>query len=106
MTKKYELRLYVTGQTTRSERAIRNLRRLCDENLRGMFEMVVIDVLERPHLAEEDKIIATPTLVKKLPPPMRRVIGDLSDRERVLEGLDLLGFATRIDTTEEKEAKE
>ena len=86
---KHLLKLYVTGQTPRSHRAIANLRKLCDEELGGEYEMVVIDVLERPQLAEDEKILATPTVVKELPTPIRRIIGDLSDSERVLLGLDL-----------------
>jgi circadian clock protein KaiB len=86
---KFLLKLYVTGQTPKSERAIANLRRICEEDLGGRYQMVVIDVLERPQLAEDEKILATPTLIKVLPPPLRRVIGDLSDTEKVLLGLDL-----------------
>src|SRR4051794_11003723 len=86
---KYLLKLYVTGQTPRSQRAVANLRRICEEELQGEYEMVVIDVLERPQLAEDEKILATPTVVKELPTPIRRIIGDLSDSERVLLGLDL-----------------
>ncbi|HEX5271778.1 MAG TPA: circadian clock protein KaiB [Gemmataceae bacterium] len=85
----YLLKLYVTGQTPRSLRAIANLRALCEEELKGEYELFVIDVLERPQLAEDEKILATPTVVKELPTPMRRIIGDLSDSERVLLGLDL-----------------
>ncbi len=91
---KYLLKLYVTGQTPRSLRAIANLRALCEEELKGEYEMVVIDVLERPQLAEDEKILATPTVVKELPTPIRRIIGDLSDSERVLLGLDLRAFPT------------
>jgi circadian clock protein KaiB len=85
----YLLKLYVTGQTPRSQQAIANLRRICEEELDDQFEMVVIDVLERPQLAEDEKILATPTVVKELPQPIRRIIGDLSDTDRVLLGLDL-----------------
>jgi circadian clock protein KaiB len=85
----YVIKLYVTGQTPRSQRAIENLRRICDEELQGRYDLIVIDVLERPQLAEDEKILATPTVVKELPPPIRRIIGDLSDSERVLLGLDL-----------------
>lgn len=85
----YTLKLYVTGNTPRAERAIANLRRICEEDLGGTYEMVVIDVLKRPQLAEDEKILATPTLIKHLPPPLRRIIGDLSDTEKVLLGLDL-----------------
>ncbi len=87
---KFLLKLYVTGQTPRSQRAVANLRRICEEELQGQYELVIIDVLERPQLAEDEKILATPTLVKELPVPIRRIIGDLSDSERVLLGLDLL----------------
>ena len=86
---KFVLKLYVTGKTPRSERAIANLRRVCDEELEGKYEMQVIDVLEHPQLAEDEKILATPTLIKEIPPPLRRIIGDLSDKEKVLLGLDL-----------------
>ena len=86
---KLVLKLYVTGRTSRSERAISNLQRICDEELHGECEVALIDVLERPQLAEDDKIVATPTLVKETPLPLRRIIGDLSDREKVLIGLDI-----------------
>jgi circadian clock protein KaiB len=86
---KFLLKLYVTGQTPRSERAIANLHRICEKDLGGRYQMVVIDVLERPQLAEDEKILATPTLIKSLPPPLRRVIGDLSNTEKVLLGLDM-----------------
>lgn len=86
---RYLLKLYITGKTPRTERAISNLRKLCDEVLAEEYEVEIIDVLEHPKLAEDERILATPTLIKKLPPPLRRVIGDLSDRDRVLLGLDL-----------------
>jgi circadian clock protein KaiB len=89
---KFVLKLYITGRTPRSEVAISNLRKLCEQDLSGQYEMIIIDVLERPQLAEDEKIIATPTLIKELPPPLRRIIGDLSDKEKVLLGLDLLSF--------------
>jgi circadian clock protein KaiB len=85
----YLLKLYVTGRTPRSEKAIANLRRICNEELHGQYEMQIVDVLEHPQLAEDEKILATPTLIKRLPPPLRRVIGDLSDTEKVLLGLDV-----------------
>ena len=85
----YLLKLYVMGQTARSSRAISNLYQLCEEKLSDRYEIVIIDVLERPQLAEDEKILATPTLIKVLPPPMRRIIGDLADLEKVLVGLDL-----------------
>ena len=83
------LRLYVTGRTARADRAIATLRRLCETELKDEYELSVIDVLEEPELAEREKIIATPTLVKRLPPPVRRIIGDLSDKEKVLLGLQI-----------------
>jgi circadian clock protein KaiB len=83
------LKLYITGHTPRSERAIANLNRICDQELGGQYELVVIDVLERPQLAEDERILATPTLIRALPPPLRRIVGDLSDTEKVLVGLDL-----------------
>ena len=83
------LKIYITGRTPTSERAIANLERLCEAEMQGRYKIVVVDLLEHPQLAEEEQILATPTLVKELPPPMRRIIGDLSDKEKVLFGLDL-----------------
>lgn len=83
------LKLYVTGKTPRSERAIFNLKEICENELAGNYKLQVIDVLESPQLAEDDRILVTPTLIKLLPPPIRRIIGDLSDKEQVLIGLDL-----------------
>lgn len=93
---KFSLKLYIAGRTARTEQAISNIRRICEKDLANEYELTVIDVLERPQLAENEKILATPTLVKELPPPLRRVVGDLSDRDRVLVGLDL---AVREDDT-------
>lgn len=86
---KFILKLYIAGRTSRSERAITNLRRICEEELPDKYDLTVIDILERPSLAEEQKILATPMLIKELPPPIRRIIGDLSERDSVLLGLDL-----------------
>ena len=86
---KYLLKLFVTGNTINSERAIKNLKKICETELEGLYKIEVIDIMERPQLAEDEKIIATPTLVKELPAPISRVIGDLSDSEKVLLGLDL-----------------
>jgi circadian clock protein KaiB len=83
------LRLYIAGQTPKSLAAISNLHRICDEHLANCCRIEVIDLLERPQLAEGDKIIAIPTLVRKLPEPMRKIIGDLSDTEKTLVGLQL-----------------
>jgi circadian clock protein KaiB len=95
MSKKYLLKLFVTGQTARAELAIENLRRICEEEFQNQYELIVIDVLQRPQLAEDDKILATPTVIKELPPPIRRIIGALSDKEKVLLGLDLVGQKRR-----------
>ena len=89
--KQYQLRLYVTGETPNSLRAIENLKRLCvDQRLEEEFEVKIIDILKEPQLAEDDKIIATPTLVKSLPPPLRKIIWDLSATDKVLLGLNLV----------------
>lgn len=85
----FDLRLYVAGQTPKSVRAVENLRRVCEEHLAGRYRVEVIDLLEDPRLARGDEIIAVPTLVRKLPEPIRKIIGDLSDTERVLVGLQL-----------------
>jgi circadian clock protein KaiB len=87
---RYVLRLYVTGMTTRSAAAIRNLQAICDERLAGRYDLEVIDIYQQPVLTKGEQIIAAPTLIKKLPLPMRRLVGDMSDRERVLWGLDLV----------------
>ncbi|MGF1481499.1 MAG: circadian clock protein KaiB [Cyanophyceae cyanobacterium] len=88
--KTYILKLYVSGNTPNSVRALKTLRNILDQEFQGVYTLKVIDVQQNPQLAEEDKIMATPTLSKVLPPPVRKIIGDLSDRERVLIGLDLL----------------
>lgn len=86
---KYQLKLFITGQTIRSGRAITNLRRILEKELGMGYELIIIDVLEQPQDAEHEKILATPTLIKEFPPPVRRIIGDLSDTKRVLQGLEL-----------------
>lgn len=86
---RYVLRLYVTGLTQRSAEAITNVRQVCQEQLAGRYDLEVIDISQQPSLARSEQIVATPTLVRKLPLPLRRLIGDLSDTERVLAGLDL-----------------
>ena len=85
----WQLRLYVAGQTPRSVAAFANLKRICEEHLAGEFDIEVIDLIENPRLAKDDQIVAIPTLVRKLPPPIRKIIGDLSDTERTLVGLQL-----------------
>jgi len=89
MAGKYILKLYITGQTSSSMKATQNLKNLLKNELKGVYQLKVIDVLKNPRLAEEDKILATPTLTKALPRPVRRIIGDLSDKDKVLLGLDL-----------------
>src|SRR6476646_6411370 len=86
---KWELRLYVAGKTTKSVAAIKNLNRLCEEHLKGKYVIEVIDLLVQPQLAEGDQIFAIPTLVKKVPEPIRKIIGDLSNEEKVLVGLNI-----------------
>ncbi|WP_158809351.1 circadian clock protein KaiB [Beijerinckia sp. L45] len=85
----YNLRLYVAGQTPKSLAAISNLKSICEEHLAGMYTIEVIDILTSPQLAAGDQILAVPTLVRRLPPPIKRIIGNLSDTERVLVGLDI-----------------
>ena len=85
----WKLRLYVAGQTPKSIRAFANLKALCEGHLKGRYQIEVIDLVEHPQLARGDQIVAIPTLVRKLPPPVRKVIGDLSSTERVLVGLDV-----------------
>jgi circadian clock protein KaiB len=86
---RYVLRLYITGMTTQSTRAIANVKKICEEHLQGRYELEVIDLYQQPKLAKGEQIIAAPTLIKKLPLPLRRIIGDMSKTERVLVGLDL-----------------
>ena len=87
--RKYLLRLYVTGTTGKSLRAIENVRKICDQHLDGRYDLEVIDLYKNLPLARGDQIIAAPTLIKRLPAPLRRLIGDMSDEERVLVGLDI-----------------
>jgi circadian clock protein KaiB len=88
-SRRYVLRLYVTGSTSRSVRALENVRRICDEHLAGNYQLEVIDIYRNLALARGDQIIAAPTLIKRLPAPLRRLIGDMSNEEKVLMGLDL-----------------
>jgi len=85
----YVLRLYVTGMTARSTEAVATIKAICEEHLQGRYNLEVIDIYQHPQLAKDEQIIAMPTLVKKLPAPLRRLIGNLSDVDRVLFGLDL-----------------
>lgn len=87
--KQWELRLYVAGQTPNSLKAFENLKKICEEHLAGQYRIEVIDLIENPTLARGDQILAVPTLVRKLPEPVKKIIGDLSNTERVLVGLDL-----------------
>ena len=86
---KWELRLYVAGKTEKSVTALTNLRKYCEEHLKGQYKIEVIDLLEKPQLAEGDQILAIPTLVRKVPEPIRKIIGDLSNEEKVLVGLNI-----------------
>ncbi len=86
---KFILKLYIAGSTPRSTQAIMNIRRICEENLKGRYELEIIDIYQQPVLAKGEQIVATPTLIKKLPAPLRKVIGDFSNTDRILVGLDL-----------------
>jgi circadian clock protein KaiB len=87
--KKYELRLYIAGKTAKSVSALQNLEKYCEEHLKGQYKIEVIDLLVQPQLAEGDQIFAIPTLVRKVPEPIRKIIGDLSNEEKVLVGLNI-----------------
>jgi circadian clock protein KaiB len=100
----YQLRLYITGHTAKSENAIANLQRICSERLHSQCEIEVVDVLEQPEIAETEKILATPTLVKQSPQPSRRVIGDLSDLDQVIQGLGLQLIPASRKSTEDFQA--
>lgn len=93
---RYVLRLYVTGSTPASTRAIVNIRKICEEHLEGRYDLEVVDLSQQPMLAEGEQILAAPTLIKKLPLPLRRFIGDLSQTERILIGLDLREAAEKV----------
>lgn len=90
MEKKWELKLYVAGKTSKSETALKNLKKYCEEHLKGLYKIEVIDLLKKPQLAEGDQIFAVPTLVRKVPVPIRKIIGDLSNEEKVLVGLNIV----------------
>jgi circadian clock protein KaiB len=97
----YRLRLFISGSTPRSSRAIQNIRAVCDEKLHGRYDLEVVDIYQHPEMLKPDQVIVTPTLVKRLPLPVRKIIGDLSDIDRVLVGLDLIPL-----DASEKPAKE
>jgi circadian clock protein KaiB len=88
--KKWNLRLYVAGQTPKSIVALANLKRICDEHMNGQYKIEIVDLMENPQLAQRDQIVAIPTLVRELPSPLKRIIGDLSNTDRVLVGLDVV----------------
>lgn len=87
---RYVLRLYITGMTPRAQEAIRNIRRICEEELQGRYELEIIDVYQQPELAKKEQILAAPTLIRKLPLPLRRLVGDMSNKEKVVIGLELM----------------
>ncbi|MGN6640025.1 MAG: circadian clock KaiB family protein [Mucilaginibacter sp.] len=89
-SKKWELRLYIAGKTEKSITALSNLKKYCEEHLKGEYKIEVIDLMVKPQLAEGDQILAVPTLVRKVPEPIRKIIGDLSDKEKVLVGLNII----------------
>lgn len=88
-TNTYVLRLYITGSSAKSQRAVESVKKICEEHLRGRYELEVIDIYQKKTLAKDEQIIAAPTLIKRLPLPLRRIIGDMSDKDRILLGLDL-----------------
>ncbi len=88
-TQKWILRLYVAGKTAKSVTAFANLKRICETHLKGQYQIEIVDLIENPSLAKEDQIVAIPTLVRRLPPPLKKIIGSLADEERVLVGLDV-----------------
>jgi circadian clock protein KaiB len=92
----WNLRLYIAGETSRSRAALENVQKICDEHLPGKYHVEVIDLLKHPQLAAGDQIVAVPTLVRRLPPPLKRLIGDLSNAKNVLVGLDLRPAETRV----------
>ena len=104
-TEKYVLKLYITGMTPRSREALRNLRKVCHERLGNNYDLEVIDIYQQPTLAKGDQIIAVPTLIKKLPLPLRRLIGDLSREDRIVLGLDLKPELPLPEYTDEKRTK-
>ncbi len=85
----YVLRLFVTGATPRSTKAIKNLRKICEQELQGRYKLEIVDIYQQPELVKGEQIVAVPTLIKKVPEPLRRLIGDMSDTEKVLKGLNL-----------------
>lgn len=93
----WELRLYIAGKTPKSVSALSNLKKYCEEHLRGKYKIEVIDLLEKPQLAEGDQIFAVPTLVRKVPVPIRKIIGDLSNEEKVLVGLNIISVKSNVD---------
>lgn len=98
---KYVLRLYITGSTPRSQEAIRNIKRICEEELKGRYDLEVIDVYQQPELAKKEQILAAPTLIRKLPLPLRKLVGDMSNKEKVILGLEIMpGKNTGNDGTE------
>jgi circadian clock protein KaiB len=88
-TAEYVLHLFITGATPNSTRAVRNIKEICELHLKGRYELLIIDIYQQPGLAKQEQILAAPTLIKKMPPPVRRLIGDLSERERVLVALGI-----------------
>jgi circadian clock protein KaiB len=98
---RYRLRLFVSGNTSRSTRAIKNIRALCEERLQGRYDLEVIDIYQHPERMKLEHIVVIPTLVKKLPLPIRKIIGDLSDKDRVLVGLDIVGFEPSVKPPED-----
>ena len=101
---KYVLRLYVTGMTSRAQDAIRNIRKICDEELKGRYELEVVDVYQQPELARKEQVIAAPTLIRELPLPLRKLVGDMSNKQKVIVGLEIMP-EKKGDKSDKKEGK-
>jgi len=101
-TERYVLRLYIAGMSPRSVEAIENIKRICEENMRGRYELDIIDIYQQPIFAREGQIVAAPTLIKELPPPISKMVGNMSERERVLLGLDLRSMGDGLKKRSEK----
>jgi circadian clock protein KaiB len=93
---KYVLRLYITGSTPKAQDALRNIKKICEEELKGRYELEVIDVYQQPELAKQEQILAAPTLIRKLPLPLRKLVGDMSNKEKVVIGLEIMPDKKRM----------
>jgi circadian clock protein KaiB len=92
---RYVLRLYITGLTPRAQEAIKNIKKICEEELKGRYDLEIIDVYQQPEIAKTEQILAAPTLIRKLPLPLRKLVGDMSDKEKVIVGLEIMSDRTK-----------